>query len=79
MFGIGSKRLDPRVVCTFSPPSIMLTGVCAALQVDRFLFRPGLQDRARYYCIVFLNQMVLSHKVRQWIVVRWRLGCCVYS
>ena len=24
--------------------------------------RPGLQDRARYYAVVYLNQMVLSHK-----------------
>mmetsp|Transcript_8714 Transcript_8714/g.18540 ORF Transcript_8714/g.18540 Transcript_8714/m.18540 type:complete len:1163 (-) Transcript_8714:938-4426(-) len=31
-------------------------------EVERFLFRPGLQDRARYYAVVFLNQMVLSHK-----------------
>ncbi|KAG1665927.1 hypothetical protein FOA52_004516 [Chlamydomonas sp. UWO 241] len=31
-------------------------------EVERFLFRPGLQERARYYGIVFLNQLVLSHK-----------------
>ena len=31
-------------------------------EVERFAFRPGLQDRARYYAIVFLNQMVLTHK-----------------
>lgn len=24
--------------------------------------RPGLQDRARYYAVVFLNQLVLSHR-----------------
>lgn len=34
-------------------------------EVERFLFRPGLQERARYYAIVFLNQMVLSHKVSE--------------
>ena len=27
--------------------------------------RPGLQDRARYYAVVYLNQMVLSHKQQQ--------------
>lgn len=30
-------------------------------EVERFIFRPGLTDRARYYCIVYLNQMVLTH------------------
>jgi len=33
--------------------------------VERFLFRPGLQERARYYAVVFLNQMVLSHKASE--------------
>jgi len=31
-------------------------------EVERFAFRPGLTDRARYYAVVFLNQMVLTHK-----------------
>lgn len=31
-------------------------------EVERFVFRPGLTDRARYYAVVYLNQMVLSHK-----------------
>jgi ribosome biogenesis protein MAK21 len=31
-------------------------------EVERFAFRPGLADRARYYAVVFLNQMVLTHK-----------------
>ncbi|KAL4421400.1 hypothetical protein ABPG75_010691 [Micractinium tetrahymenae] len=31
-------------------------------EIERFMFRPGLQDRARYYAVVYLNQMVLSHK-----------------
>lgn len=31
-------------------------------EVERFAFRPGLSDRARYYAIVYLNQMVLTHK-----------------
>jgi len=35
------------------------------LQVERFLFRPGLQSRARYYAVLFLNQLPLSHKVRK--------------
>lgn len=32
------------------------------VQVERFVFRPGLTDRARYYSVVFMNQLVLSHK-----------------
>ena len=34
-------------------------------EVQRFLFRQGLQERARYYGVVFLNQMVLSHRTDQ--------------
>lgn len=34
-------------------------------EVERFVFRPGLADRARYYCVVYLNQMVLSHRESQ--------------
>ena len=30
-------------------------------EVEKFLFRPGLQERARYYGVIFLNQMPLSH------------------
>lgn len=33
----------------------------AAREVERFLFRPGLAERARYYAVVFLNQLPLSH------------------
>jgi hypothetical protein len=33
--------------------------------VERFLFRPGLAERARYYAVVFLNQMPLSHAPSQ--------------
>ncbi len=33
----------------------------AAREVERFLFRPGLAERARYSAVVFLNQMPLSH------------------
>ena len=32
------------------------------LQVERFVFRPGLIDKARYYAVVFLNQLPLSHR-----------------
>lgn len=31
-------------------------------EVRRFVFRPNLSDRAKYYSIIFLNQMVLSDK-----------------
>ncbi|KAI3423892.1 hypothetical protein D9Q98_009726 [Chlorella vulgaris] len=34
-------------------------------EIERFMFRPGLQERARYYCVVYLNQMVLSHRQQQ--------------
>lgn len=27
------------------------------MQVERFVFRPGLADKARYYAVVFLNQV----------------------
>ena len=29
-------------------------------ETEAFIFRPGLQERARYYAVVFLNQLVLS-------------------
>ncbi|KAJ3282274.1 hypothetical protein HK104_010981 [Borealophlyctis nickersoniae] len=31
-------------------------------EVERLLFRPGTSDRARYYGVIFLNQIVLSRK-----------------
>lgn len=31
-------------------------------EVRRFVFRPNLSDRAKYYSVIFLNQMVLSNK-----------------
>ncbi|KAJ3018544.1 hypothetical protein HKX48_002823 [Thoreauomyces humboldtii] len=31
-------------------------------EVERLLFRPNISDRARYYAITFLNQIVFSHK-----------------
>lgn len=34
-------------------------------EVEKFLFRPGLQERARYYGVIFLNQMPLSHDPAQ--------------
>ena len=33
-----------------------------ATEVERFVFRPGRKARAQYYAVIFLNQMVLSHK-----------------
>lgn len=41
-----------------------MKGVVVA-EVQRFMFRQGLQERARYYGVVFLNQMVLSHHASQ--------------
>lgn len=35
--------------------------VVVVAEVQRFMFRQGLQERARYYGVVFLNQMILSH------------------
>jgi hypothetical protein len=34
-------------------------------QVETFLFRPNLADRAQYYAVTFLNQLELSHKPRE--------------
>eukprot|EP00775_Hariotina_reticulata_P010046 gene10046-10202_t len=34
-------------------------------EVERFVFRPGLSDRARYYCVTFLNQLALSHRASE--------------
>ncbi|KAL6757303.1 CBF/Mak21 family-domain-containing protein [Haematococcus lacustris] len=31
-------------------------------ELERFVFRPGLQDRARYYAVVFMNQLPLNRK-----------------
>ncbi|KAL3136772.1 hypothetical protein ABBQ38_005486 [Trebouxia sp. C0009 RCD-2024] len=39
--------------------------VVVVAEVQRFMFRQGLQERARYYGVVFLNQMVLSHNASQ--------------
>lgn len=39
--------------------------VVVVSEVQRFMFRQGLQERARYYGVVFLNQMVLSHNASQ--------------
>ena len=44
-----------------------------ATEVERFVFRPGLKDRAQYYAVIFLNQMVLSHKDSEGALPR---GCC---
>eukprot|EP00887_Chlorella_sp_A99_P005084 scaffold25.g5084.t1 len=33
-----------------------------AREVERFVFRPNLADRARYYAVVYLNQMLLDHR-----------------
>ena len=39
--------------------------VVVVAEVQRFMFRQGLQERARYYGVIFLNQMVLSHHESQ--------------
>ncbi|WPT12707.1 Ribosome biogenesis protein NOC1 [Picochlorum sp. SENEW3] len=31
-------------------------------EIENFIYRPGLQDRARYYAVVYLNQIVLSNR-----------------
>lgn len=33
-------------------------------EIENFLYRPGLNDRARYYAVVYLNQLVLTGKDR---------------
>ena len=78
-------QLDKRVFCPSAAPDISipakphgiaaLPGYPISTQVERFLFRPGLQERARYYAIVFLNQLVLSHRVSPqrcaWCIRSW--------
>ena len=44
-----------------------------ATEVERFVFRPGLKDRAQYYAVIFLNQMVLSHKDSEGVLPRGSL------
>lgn len=34
-------------------------------EVESFMFRPGLSPRALYYTLVFLNQLILSHRPDQ--------------
>lgn len=31
-------------------------------EIENFIYRPGLKDRARYYAVIYLNQIVLSAK-----------------
>jgi ribosome biogenesis protein MAK21 len=31
-------------------------------EIENFIYRPGLKDRARYYAVVYLNQIVLSNR-----------------
>jgi ribosome biogenesis protein MAK21 len=33
--------------------------------VERFVFRPGLAERGRYYAVTFLNQLALSHRPQE--------------
>lgn len=42
------------------PPSTLNT-----TQVERFLFRPGLSDRGRYYAVTFLNQIPMSNRPQE--------------
>lgn len=49
-------------------------------EVEKFVFRPAFGDRARYYAIIFLNQIILSHKgegpaVRFFVFFLSRHGC----
>ena len=46
--------------------------VVVVAEVQRFMFRQGLQERARYYGVIFLNQMVLSHHESQGIACMTR-------
>uniref|UniRef100_A0A383VK77 CCAAT-binding factor domain-containing protein n=1 Tax=Tetradesmus obliquus TaxID=3088 RepID=A0A383VK77_TETOB len=34
-------------------------------EVERFVFRPGLAERGRYYAVTFLNQLPLSHRPQE--------------
>ena len=69
MFGpplLPPYAIFPQHYYSFVTRLVILTcPLLPSLQVERFLFRPGLQERARYYAVVFLNQMVLSHKASE--------------
>jgi ribosome biogenesis protein MAK21 len=41
------------------------SGFPCLLQVERFVFRPGLAERGRYYAVTFLNQLALSHRPQE--------------
>ena len=42
------------------PPTSYHQTTPTSLQIERFVFRPGLSERARYYAAVTLNQLALS-------------------
>lgn len=46
-------------VCSVPPTN---TASVLLLQVERFVFRPGLSDRGRYYAVTFLNQIPMSNR-----------------
>jgi ribosome biogenesis protein MAK21 len=46
-----------------------------AREVERFMFRPNLQERARYYSVIFLNQMPLSHNPVQGAILHLLPAC----
>ena len=50
--------------------------VIVVAEVQHFMFRQGLQERARYYGVIFLNQMVLSHRPDQGEA---RSHCCMHE
>jgi hypothetical protein len=45
-----------------------------AREVERFMFRPGLAERALYYAIVFLNQMILTRRADQGVSLSMPTG-----
>jgi ribosome biogenesis protein MAK21 len=62
--GDPSRKLASKVGYLLTTLLVAHPGMKAVVvrEVERFAFRPGLADRARYYAVVFLNQMVLTHK-----------------
>ena len=62
--GDPSRKLASKVGYLLTTLLVAHPGMKAIVvrEVESFAFRPGLTDRARYYAVVFLNQMVLTHK-----------------
>ncbi len=51
--------------CSTSRAHTSCFAISSQTQVERFVFRPALSDRARYYAVITLNQLVLSRRSQE--------------